>query len=152
MILSSTNLLSQIVQRLFSVILYTLPLKASIPFGYYLFYKYSFLKILLFLTYPVAIIEKSLPFGGFLLFLILYAGLVRNPKIPYFVKYNACQSLLLDIALIIIFYLMQILPLVELGSIIFIFILCIFIYCIFQCIFGIEPEIPLISKSVRMQI
>tara|TARA_B100001996_G_scaffold202868_1_gene155342 strand:+ start:203 stop:604 length:402 start_codon:yes stop_codon:yes gene_type:complete len=132
--------------------LYTLPLKGSIPFGYYLFYKYSFLKVLLFLTFPVAILEKSLPFGGLLLFLFLFAGLVRNPKVPYFIRYNACQALLLDIALIIISYLFQILPLVELGTIVFIFIICIFIYSITQCIYGVEPEIPFISKSVRMQI
>ena len=132
--------------------MYTLPLKASIPFGYYLFYKYSLLKILLFITFPIAIIEKSLPFGGLLLFIILFAGLVRNPKVPYFVRYNACQALLIDIALIIISYLMRIFPLVELGSIIFVFTLCIFIYSIFQCIYGVEPEIPFISKSVRMQI
>ena len=132
--------------------MYTLPLKASIPFGYYLFYKYSFLKILLFLTFPIAIIEKSLPFGGFLLFIILFAGLVRNPNVPYFIRYNACQALLIDIALIIISYLLRISPIVELGSIIFIFTLCIFIYSISQCIYGVEPEIPLISKSVRMQI
>ena len=144
--------MDQIFQRLSSVILYTLPLKASIPFGYYLFYKYSFLKVLLFLTLPVAIIEKSLPFGGLLLFLILFAGLVRNPQVPYFIRYNACQALLLNIALIIISYLFQILPLVELGSIVFILILCIFIYSITQCIYGVEPEIPFISKSVRMHI
>ena len=152
MIISFTNLLDQIFQRISSVMLYTLPLKASIPFGYYLFYKYSFLKVLLFLTFPVAIIEKSLPFGGLLLFLILFAGLVRNPKVPYFIRYNACQALLLDISLIIISYLFQILPLVELGTIVFIFIICIFIYSITQCIYGVEPEIPFISKSVRMQI
>ena len=144
--------MNQIFQRLSSVFLYTLPLKASIPFGYYLFYKYSFLKILLLLTFPIAIVEKSLPFGGFLLFIILFAGLARNPNVPYFVRYNACQALLIDIALIIISYLFRILPIVELGSIIFIFTLCIFIYSISQCIFGVEPEIPLISKSVRMQI
>ena len=144
--------MNQIFQRLSSVFLYTLPLKASIPFGYYLFYKYSFLKILLFLTFPIAIIEKSLPFGSFLLFIILFAGLVRNPNVPYFVRYNACQALLIDIALIIISYLLRIFPIVELGSIIFIFTLCIFIYSISQCFYGIEPEIPLISKSVRMQI
>ena len=146
------NILDQIFQRLSSVFMYTLPLKASIPFGYYLFYKYSFLKILLFLTFPIAIIEKSLPFGGFLLFIILYAGLVRNPKVPYFIRYNACQALLIDIALIIISYLLRIFPIAELSSIIFIFTLCIFIYSIYQCIYGVEPEIPLISKSVRMQI
>ena len=144
--------MNQIFQRLSSVFLYTLPLRASIPFGYYLFYKYSFLKILLLLTFPIAIIEKSLPFGSFLLFIILFAGLVRNQNVPYFVRYNACQALLIDIALIIISYLLKIFPIVELGAIIFIFTLCIFIYSISQCIFGVEPEIPLISKSVRMQI
>ncbi len=117
-----------------------------------MFYKYSFLKILLFITFPIAIIEKSLPFGSFLLFIILFAGLTRNPSVPYFVRYNACQALLIDIALIIISYLLRIFPIVELGSAIFVFTLCIFIYSISQCIFGVEPEIPLISKSVRMQI
>ena len=144
--------LNQIIQRLSSVILYTLPLKASLPFGYYFLYKFPFLKILLLLTFPVAIIERSLPFGGLLFFIILFAGVVRNPNVPYFVRYNACQALLLDIALIIISYLLRILPLVEFGSIVFIFTLSIFIFSIFQCINGVEPEIPFISKSVRMQV
>ena len=144
--------MNQIFQRLSSVFLYTLPLKASIPFGYYLFYKYSFLKIILYITFPISIIENTLPFGSFLFFIILFAGLVRNPNVPYFIRYNACQALLIDIALIIISYLLRIFPIVELGSIIFIFTLCIFIYSISQCIYGVEPEIPLISKSVRMQI
>ncbi len=151
--------MNQIFQRLSSAFLYTLPLKASIPFGNFLFYKYSFLNILKIIVFPVAIIEQSLPLGGLLFFLILFAGLVRNPNVPYFVRYNACQALLLDISLIIISYLLRILSISSLGSIIsmlgaiiFIFILCIFIYSISQCIYGVEPEIPLISKSVRMQI
>ena len=144
--------MNQIFQRLSSIFIYTLPLKASIPFGYDLFNKYSYLNILKLLTFPIEIIERSLPFGSFLLFILLFAGLVRNPKVPYFVRYNACQALLIDIALIIISILFKILPIVELGSFIFIFTLCIFIYSTFQCIYGVEPEIPLISKSVRMQI
>ena len=144
--------MDRLFQRLSSVMLYTLPLKASIPFGYYLFYKYSFLKIILFLTLPLSLIENSLPFGGLLLFLILFGGIVRNPKVPYFVRYNACQALLLDIALIIISYLLRIFPFAELSAIVFVFTLCIFIYSIFKCIYGEEPEIPIISESVRMQI
>ena len=152
LLLDFNNILNQILQRLSSVFLYTLPLKASIPFGYYLFYKYSFLKAVLFITFPIAIIEEVIPFGNFLLFIILFAGLARNPKVPYFVRYNACQALLIDIDLIIISYLLRIFPVVEIGLMVFIFTLCIFIYSVFQCIYGVEPEIPLISKSVRMQI
>ena len=152
--------MEQIFQRLSSLFLYTLPLKASIPLGDYLFDQYNFLDIIVYrLTFPISIIEKSLPFGNFLMFILLFAGLVRNPKIPYFVRYNACQALLINIALILISYLLRILPIFQLGSIIyilssiiFIFLLCIFIYTTSQCIYGNEPEIPLISKSVRMQI
>ena len=145
-------ILEQIYQRIASVFIYTLPLNASLSFGSYLFYKYSFLKIILYITYPISIIENTLPFGSFLFFIILFAGLVRNPKVPYFVRFNVCQALLIDIALIIISYLLRILPIMQLSSIIFVFNLCIFIYSISQCIFGVEPEIPFISKSVRMQI
>ena len=151
--------MNQIFQRLSSVFLYTLPLKASIPFGNYLFYKYSFLNVLKIIIFPVAKIEESLPLGGLFFFIILFAGLVRNRNVPYFIRYNAGQALLLDISLIIISYLLRILsisslgPIISLlGSIIFIFILSIFIYSISQCIYGVEPEIPFISKSVRMQI
>ena len=144
--------MNNILPRLFSGFLYTLPLRSSIPFGYFLFYKYSFLKIILFITFPISIIEKSLPFGGLLLFLILFLGLVRNQKVPYFIRYNAFQALLLDISLIIISYIFKIFPLIQLGSVVFIFTICIIIYSIFQCINGTEPEIPFISKSVRMQL
>ena len=144
--------LNQIIQRLSSVILYTMPLKASLPFGDFFFYKFSFLKVISYLTFPVAIIEKSLPYGELLFFLILFTGVVRNPKVPFFVRYNTCQALLLDIALIIITYILRIFPLPEFGLIVFVFTLSIFLFAIFQCINGVEPEIPFISKSVRMQI
>ena len=29
-----------------------------------------------------------------------FQGLARNPNVPYFVRYNACQALLIDIALL----------------------------------------------------
>ena len=153
--------MNQIFQRLSSVFLYTLPLNASIPFGDYLFEKYYFLKVLIFyLTLPINLIEGTLRYGGLggfsglLIFFVLFAGVVRNPKVPYFVRFNACQALLLNISLIIITYLLGIfsLPIPELISIIFIASFSIFIFSVFQCIYGIEPEIPLISKSVRMQI
>ncbi len=136
-------------------------LKASIPFGDYLFAQYYFLKVIIFyLTLPINLIEGTLKYGGLggfsslVIFFALFAGVVRNPKVPYFVRFNACQALLLNISLIIITYILGIfsLPLPALISFIFIASFSIFIFSVFQCIYGIEPEIPLISKSVRMQI
>tara|TARA_B100001109_G_scaffold192326_1_gene158910 strand:- start:255 stop:668 length:414 start_codon:yes stop_codon:yes gene_type:complete len=136
-------------------------LKSSISFGDYLFEKYYFLKVIIFyLTLPINLIEGTLKYGGMggfsglVIFCALFAGVVRNPKAPYFVRFNACQSLLLNISLILITYFLAIfpLPIPALISFIFIAYFSIFIYSVFQCIYGIEPEIPLISKSVRMQI
>jgi len=100
----------------------------------------------------VILIENSLPFGGLLLFLIIFAGVVRNPKIPYFIRFNGCQALLLEIALIIFSYVLRIIQINELGLFLFISTVAIFIFSFVQCLYGIEPEIPFISKSARMQI
>ena len=98
------------------------------------------------------LIENSLPFGGLLLFLIIFAGVVRNPKIPYFIRFNGCQALLLEIALLIFSYVLRIIQFNELGLVLFISTVAIFIFSFVQCLYGIEPEIPFISKSARMQI
>ncbi len=144
--------MSNLSQKIFSIFLYTLPLNAAIPFGYTLFYKFAFLKWILYLTLPITLIEKSLPFGNLILFIILFAGIVRNSNIPYFVRFNGCQALLLDISLIIFSYLLRIFQFTELGIFLFISVLAVFIYSVIECIYGVEPEIPFISKSVRMQI
>ena len=139
-------------QRIFSLLIYTIPLKSSLPFGYNLIDKFAYLKIIEYFTYPITIFENVLPFGGLLLFLILFAGVVRNPNLPYFVRFNGCQAILLNIALILFSYLLVIIPITEIGLILFILTLAIFLFCVIQCISGIEPEIPLISKSARIQI
>ncbi len=129
-----------------------MPLKAVLPFDSILFDKFAYLKIIKYITLPITLIEDSLPFGSLLLFLILFAGVVRNPNVPYFVRFNGCQALLLNISLILFFYLLRIVPIPELNLFLFILTLSIFIFCLIQCISGIEPEIPFISKSARMQI
>ena len=153
--------LNQIFQRIISIFLYTYPLNGSKPFGDYLFLKYNFLnELIFFLTIPINIIEGIFKYGGLgvfsglLIFLILFAGVVKNPKIPYFVRYNACQSILLYIALNIIAYLFNIIsfPFSILISFVFVVSFTLFIFSVVQCIYGVEPEIPFISKSVRMQI
>ena len=98
------------------------------------------------------LIENSLPFGGLLLFLIIFAGVVRNPNLPYFIRFNGCQALLLEIALLILSYVLRIIQFNELGLVLFISTVAIFIFSFVQCLYGIEPEIPFISKSARMQI
>ncbi len=86
------------------------------------------------------------------MFFLIFIGLVRNPKVSYFIRYNACQAILLNIALIILGYFIQLIKLPELASLGFILSLGTFIFASVKCFFGCEPDIPLISRSARIQI
>ena len=147
-----TNVVNIIFERLFCVLAYTIPLNTAAPFGYYLFYKFSFLKIILYLTLPVNIIEKSLPFGGMIIFFIIFFGIIWNTKIRYFIRFNFYNALILNIGLIIVIYFLRIFPVVELSSIIFMGTLSFFIYATTQCLRGIEPMIPFLYSSVTSQL
>ena len=145
--------------RFASILLYTIPLKESLAFGSnFIYNSYYITHTLYFLTFPINLIEQFLRYGalgGFsslIIFILLYAGLVRNPSLPYFLRFNACQALLLKIALIICTYVLQIFQLTQFGFVLFVLVLAIFIFSFIQCLLGSEPEIPFISKSVRMQI
>ena len=139
-------------QRIISIFLYTLPLKASLPLGYIFFSQYPYLKFIYFLAIPFSLLENALPFGSILIFFLIFIGLVRNPKVSYFIRYNACQAILLNIAIIILGYFIQLITLPELASLGFILSLGTFIFASVKCLFGFEPDIPLISRSARIQI
>ena len=49
-----------------------------------------------------------MPFGGLLLFFVLFLAVVRNPNVPYFLRFNTLQALLIDIVLILLSYTFQI--------------------------------------------
>ena len=139
-------------EKILGSLLYMVPWSECITFGNHLFIKYPFIQIIQLPAIPIILIERSIPFGSLLLFLIIFLGIVRNLNVPYFVRFNACQSLLLNIAIIIFSYLIQIFPIVGLSYLIFLVSIVLTIFSICQCLYGIEPEIPLISRSVRMQI
>ena len=76
--------------RLLGVLLYMIPWSDSIIFGNHLFIKYPFTQIIQVPAIPIILIERSIPFGGLLLFLGIFLGLVRNSKVSYFLRFNAC--------------------------------------------------------------
>ncbi|KGG10588.1 hypothetical protein EV11_0952 [Prochlorococcus sp. SS52] len=137
-----------------------LPWSDALKYGNNIFQNFPLSKIFIIPTLPIFIIERSLPIGSFLVFLLLFIGIAKNPRVSYFIRFNAMQALLLKLILIIFNYL-EILFIQLSGSffrldileiIIFISSLAIVIYASTQCIRGIEPDIPGISASAKMQI
>ena len=147
-------------QRLLGILLYLIPWSDSIPFGRNLFLEFPLLGWLTLPALPILIIEQTLPFGGFLLFLIIFLAVIRNPKVPYFIRFNALQALLLDIGLILISYAFQIiigpignaLIIRTFSSTILVAMLAVLIFSIIECLQGNEPDLPGISTAVRMQL
>ena len=146
--------------KIISIFLYMLPWSDALTFGNNLFIQFPFLQWLILPSFPIIFIERSLPFGSFLLFIILFIGVIRNPKIPYFIRFNSLQALLINIVLILINYGYKIILLPTnsalftrtFSNLIFIATLSIVIFSIIECLRGNEPDIPGVSEAVRMQL
>ena len=147
-------------QRFLGFLVYMLPWSDAIPFGRHLFVQFPLLQWLAIPTLPLMILERGIPFGGLLLFFILFLAVVRNSRVPYFLRFNTLQAILIDISLILISYAFQILlqPLGNtlllrtLSSTVLLAILAIAIFALIECFQGREPDLPAISEAVRMQI
>ena len=103
-------------------------------------------------------LDRALDKGGGLLAILI--GIVRNNKVSYFSRFNALQSLLINIGVIIISYVFEILfssfysslIIRTLSSTLLIGIFSMIIYCVWSCIQGNEPDLPWISQATKMQL
>ena len=146
--------------RLLGVLLYMIPWSDSLTFGNHLYIKYPFIQIIQIPAIPIILIERSIPFGSLLLFLAIFFGLVRNSKVSYFLRFNALQSLLINIGIIIASFIFEIifspfansLIIRTLSSSLLISILLMIIYSVWSCTQGNEPNLPGISQAAKMQL
>ena len=146
--------------KILGIILYMLPWTDCLIFGSHLYIKYPFTQIIQIPTIPIILIERSIPFGNLLLFLAIFFGLVRNTKVSYFLRFNALQSLLINIGIIIVSFIFEIIFNPFLNSLIIrtfsstllISVFSVIIYCVWSCTQGNEPDLPGISQATKMQL
>ncbi len=113
---------------------------------------------------PLNWISSLLPFGlgSILLFLGLFFAVVRNPQVPYFLRFNALQAILADILLVVVGYGLAVFG-CRPGSMggfacdafsntLFLGGLLLVIFAFVECIRGREPELPSLSDAVRHQL
>tara|TARA_B100000579_G_scaffold433186_1_gene451462 strand:- start:118 stop:576 length:459 start_codon:yes stop_codon:yes gene_type:complete len=147
-------------EKLLAILLYMIPWTDSLNFGNHLFIKYPFIKIIQIPAIPIVLIERSIPFGSLILFLVIFIGLVRNNKISYFLRFNALQSLLINIGIIIINFIFEIffntfensLIIRTFSSSLLISLFSMITYCVWSCSQGNEPNLPGISEATKMQL
>ena len=146
--------------KLLGIFLYMIPWADCLSFGNHLFLKYPFTQVIQIPAIPIIIIERSLPFGNLLLFLAIFIGLVRNNKVSYFLRFNALQSLLINIGIIIINFIFDIffnpfsstLIIRTFSTTLLISLFSMIAYCVWSCTQGNEPNLPVISEATKLQL
>ncbi len=145
--------------KLFSSLVYLLPIFYSLQFGGYLFDQFPFLQIILIPLLPLFVIY-SIPFASLIVFIILYAAVVRNYKISRFIRFNTMQAILIDILLFLISIVSRFifqgirLPwLTEtIYNTVFLGTLAACFYAVFNCIQGKYADIPAVSQAAHSQV
>ncbi|MFN4865436.1 MAG: Tic20 family protein [Cyanobium sp.] len=147
-------------QRLLAALAYLLPWSDALPFGQSLFGLFPVLQWLSLPAFPVLLLQQAVPFGGFVLFLVLFLAVVRNTKVPYLIRFNVLQAILVDILLILISLAFSVLlaplglgfALRTLSNTVFLGALLLVGFGVVQSLRGQEAEVPNLSQAVRMQL
>ena len=148
-------------QRFLGLLVYLLPWSDAIPFGSHLMLQFPWVQWLTLPALPLILLERGIPFGNLLVFFLLFLAVVRNPNVPYFLRFNTLQALLTDIVLIVLSFAFTIvlqpiaggsLLIGTLSSTVLIAVLAILLFALVECLRGREPDLPGISQAVRMQL
>ena len=93
------------------------------------------------------------------LFLVLFLAVVRNTRVPYFIRYSVLQAILVDIVLVLINLAFGVLRLNgdnfagrTLSNTVFLGILVLVGFGVVESLRGKEADIPTVSDAVRMQL
>ncbi len=146
--------------RILGSLAYLLPMIDVVNYGRFVFQEIPFLTIIYLPLMPLLKIYRDIPFAGIIIFFLLFLGVVRNPQISHFIRFNTLQAILLSIIISLVGILLQILiPGLGQSLIIQVLMNTLFLgilissgYGIIKSILGQYPEIPQISDAVRSQI
>jgi hypothetical protein len=152
-------------QRLLALLPYSLTWSDALPFGRDLFGSFPALNALMLPAMPALLVQNlgsmgGMNLGGLLLFVLLFAAVVRNPKVPYTIRFNTLQALMLDILLVVIGLVFQLLQSLlgggllfrTLANTVFLGTLLILLFTVVQVLRGKEADLPTLSEAVRMQL
>ena len=147
--------------RFFAALVYLFPIYYALDFGGDLLRQFPPLaQLISTLVLPLRIIYSVIPFGGFILFIILFAAVVRNPRISHFIRFNAMQAILIDILLILLGLVTGILlgglgiSLIAktINNTIFLGSLAMCIFAMYRSVSGRYADIPMVSEAAYSQV
>jgi len=146
--------------RVLACLPYLVPLMGSLAFGNEVYAKYPLTSILIILFQPLLQVYYSNNFTPFIVFFALFLIVVRSQKLPHFLRFNALQSMLVDISVMLGGLIIQYLPfeiqhswLGKMGSMLtFVSGTGAVAYAVFYTLQGKYCDIPVISEAVYIQL
>jgi hypothetical protein len=146
--------------RFFGSLAYLLPIADVYFFGKFVFEQFPIVESFYQPLVPLLLLNND-RIGGLILFLLLYIGVVINPRISRFIRFNVLQAILMGILLFLCRIALQyvILPIISVGAltqvltnVVFFGTLAMAGYGIVMSALGKYTEIPQLSETAQMQI
>jgi uncharacterized membrane protein len=146
--------------RFFGSLAYFLPIADVFFFGRFVFAQFPIVEQLYQPLAPLLALNND-RIGGLLLFLGLYIGVVINPRISRFIRFNVLQSILIGILISLCGLLLQyvLLPIIGASPITQVLMNTVFFgtwvmagYGIIMSALGKYTEIPQLSETAQMQV
>ncbi|XP_009375066.2 protein TIC 20-v, chloroplastic [Pyrus x bretschneideri] len=147
--------------RLISAVCYFYPFFDGIQYGKYVITQFTAVQTLIQPLIPAIRVFKSFPFNGFLVFLTLYFGVVRNSNFSRYVRFNTMQVIVLDVLLIFPDLLersfnpkdgLGLDVLMSMDSTVFLFLLVCLVYGSASCVLGQVPRLPIVAEAAERQV
>ncbi|TAF51577.1 MAG: hypothetical protein EAZ61_10315 [Oscillatoriales cyanobacterium] len=148
--------------RIFSALVYLLPMIRALPFGISLLTAIPALgQIVLLAIGPFlqlyTTLSNSIPFFQLIVFFALYLGVVRNYRFSNFLRYNVMQALLIGIAISLIDIVIRLLSINTLlgdtlQTLTFLVAFGAGIYSLVRSATGLFAELPMISDAAYQYI
>jgi hypothetical protein len=146
--------------RFFGSLAYLLPIADVQFFGLFVFKEFPIVGQLYQFIAPLMLVY-SIPFGSFMLFLLLYIGVVNNPRISRFIRFNVLQAILIGILLSLCGLVLQyiLLPVIGFGVVTQVLMNVVFLGTIAMCVYGIVMSaigkytaFPQLSETAHLHV
>jgi uncharacterized membrane protein len=151
-----------ITDRLVGAVPYLLPLLHSFQYGRFLIYTMPLLRQVISPLAPLLSVYHSFPFAHMIAFFGIYLGIANNQGLSRFVRFNAMQAMLLDVALVLPGLVEQLITLPTRGWGLDVYIWCnnaiwltiaaSVVFGVVTCLMGTQGRIPLVGDAADQQI
>lgn len=149
-----------ILWRVAAAMTYVIPWIDSLALGREIYHSFPISLALYFIPGPMVDVYYCSQFAPLIIFFLLFLAVVKNTKVPHFVRFNCMQSIMIDIVAMLFTILRSYFPaelrwtsvLSVFDNFSWHFVMFPVLYCILFSLKGMYAEIPFVSESVYMQV